>query len=240
VAIYDIDASTGRRQQLDIFTAHDAEIRDAKWFHPSTGVHCQTCNRTYCLKHRFPEDHSCKTLTPLGARPSPATTLLDTNREKLRLGFSRLKASWTSSNTPGSTTTTTKKSSPTTTTKQNPTKKSTPLTSLNTLKQTATGDPKTPLPNRIYLHVSCTDKLTKDNLPKSAAMYFDSNWKIGKILDLVATKLNVENLNHVASEGEKRLFVYHVEGGGVLGFGDVVGKVVKNGQSLVLVRGLDV
>ena len=50
VAIYDIDASTGRRQQLDIFTAHDAEIRDAKWFHPSTGVHFVTIGNDLQLR----------------------------------------------------------------------------------------------------------------------------------------------------------------------------------------------
>lgn len=38
VAIYDIDRSTGRRTQLDVFGAHDAEIRDAKWFHARTGT----------------------------------------------------------------------------------------------------------------------------------------------------------------------------------------------------------
>ncbi|KAJ9655055.1 hypothetical protein H2198_005995 [Neophaeococcomyces mojaviensis] len=42
VVIYEIDASTGQRKQLDVFTAHDAEIRDAKWFHPSTGTHFVT------------------------------------------------------------------------------------------------------------------------------------------------------------------------------------------------------
>lgn len=42
VAIYEIDRITGERKQLDVFTAHDAEIRDAKWFHPSTGIHFVT------------------------------------------------------------------------------------------------------------------------------------------------------------------------------------------------------
>jgi len=42
IAVYDIDRSTGTRKQIDVFTAHDAEIRDAKWFHPSTGTHFVT------------------------------------------------------------------------------------------------------------------------------------------------------------------------------------------------------
>ncbi len=35
----------------------------------TTGVHCSTCNRDYCLKHRLREDHNCANLTPIGARP---------------------------------------------------------------------------------------------------------------------------------------------------------------------------
>src|SRR6266487_3288976 len=32
----------------------------------NTGVHCQNCNREYCLKHRLREDHDCSKLIPLG------------------------------------------------------------------------------------------------------------------------------------------------------------------------------
>lgn len=42
ISVYDIDKISGNRKQLDVFTAHDAEIRDAKWFHPSTGTHFVT------------------------------------------------------------------------------------------------------------------------------------------------------------------------------------------------------
>ncbi|KAK5938855.1 hypothetical protein PMZ80_009047 [Knufia obscura] len=42
IAVYDIDRTSGTRKQLDLFTAHDAEIRDVKWFHPSTGTHFVT------------------------------------------------------------------------------------------------------------------------------------------------------------------------------------------------------
>lgn len=189
------------------------------------GVHCATCNRTYCLKHRFPEDHACKTLTPLGARP--ATVTLEANKEKLRLGFSRLKAWGT-------------KKQESLAPKPKPTSKAAQLVSLNKLKQTATGDTKVPTDKRIYLHCSATDKITKDGKPKEAAMYFNADWKIGKILDLVASKLNVENLNNSAQGNEKKLHVYHVESGEVLEFGEQVGQRMLSGNSIVLVRGLDV
>lgn len=38
IAVYDVDPSTGKRTQLDVFGAHDAEIRDAKWFDRTTGT----------------------------------------------------------------------------------------------------------------------------------------------------------------------------------------------------------
>src|SRR6187549_3919994 len=34
------------------------------------GNHCTTCNRHYCLTHRFQEEHDCKNLKPIGARPN--------------------------------------------------------------------------------------------------------------------------------------------------------------------------
>src|ERR1700753_1066181 len=53
------------------------------------GVHCQTCNRRYCLKHRMKEDHDCSKLIPLGARPSP----LAAQKEKGLAALEKLK-SW--------------------------------------------------------------------------------------------------------------------------------------------------
>ena len=51
-----------------------------------TGVHCPKCNRRYCLKHRFREDHDCKNLKPLGARPQ-----LDVQREKGLAALQKLR-----------------------------------------------------------------------------------------------------------------------------------------------------
>ena len=42
VSVYDIDRLTAQRKQLDVWTAHDADIRDAKWLHPSTGTNFVT------------------------------------------------------------------------------------------------------------------------------------------------------------------------------------------------------
>lgn len=42
LSIYNVNRSTSERTQLDVWSAHDAEIRDAKWFHVSTGTHFVT------------------------------------------------------------------------------------------------------------------------------------------------------------------------------------------------------
>lgn len=50
VTVYDIDQLTGKRTQIESFTAHDAEIRDAKWFHPSTGTHFVTIGNDLSMR----------------------------------------------------------------------------------------------------------------------------------------------------------------------------------------------
>lgn len=50
VAVYDIDPATGKRKQIESFTAHDAEIRDARWFHPSTGTHFVTIGNDLSMR----------------------------------------------------------------------------------------------------------------------------------------------------------------------------------------------
>lgn len=50
VAVYDIDQLTGKRKQIESFTAHDAEIRDARWFHPSTGTHFVTIGNDLSMR----------------------------------------------------------------------------------------------------------------------------------------------------------------------------------------------
>lgn len=193
------------------------------------GVHCSTCNRTYCLKHRFPEEHDCKNLVPLGARP--VDIAFQQNKDKLKLGFGRLK-SWGRQKQDE----VVKQVSP----KPKPTSKAAQIANLNKLKQSATGDAKVPMEKRLYLHCSATDKVTKDGKPKEAAMWFNNEWKVGRILDLVATKLGVENLNNSAQGSDKILRVYHVESGEVLEFSEKISQRMLNGNSIVLVRGLDV
>ena len=176
------------------------------------------------MKHRFPEDHDCKNLIPLGTRP--AEIAYRENKERLKSGFGKLR-SWGKSKQ--------EELKP----KPKPTSKAAQLAAVNKLKQTATGDAKIPAEKRLYLHCSATDKITRDGKPKEAAMFFNSDWKTGRILDLVASKLGVENLNNSAQGTDKILHVYHVESGEVLKFSEAIGQRMINGNSIVLVRGLD-
>ena len=192
------------------------------------GVQCSTCNRTYCLKHRFPEDHNCKNLTPIGARPIDAT--LRENREKIRQGFGRLKL-WSA----GKQQEISKSMQP----KPKPSSKAAQLVALNQLKKTATGDAGVPVDKRIYLHCSATEKVTKDGKPKEAPLWFNQELKVGRLLDVAASKLAVENINNTAQSDEQRLRIYHVESGEVLDFSEKVGQRMISGNSIVLIRGLD-
>ena len=164
-------------------------------------------------------------MTPLGARP--ANVAYEANKEKIKLGFGRLK-SWGRAKQ--------EEIKP----KPKPTSKAAQLAALNKLKQSATGDSKVPMEKRLYLHCSATDKVTKDGKPKEAAMWFNNEWKVGRILDLVAIKLGVENLNNSAQGTDKILRVYHVESGEVLEFSEKVSQRMLSGNSIVLVRGLEV
>lgn len=92
----------------------------------------------------------------------------------------------------------------------------------------------------MYLHCSATEKVTKDGKPKEAALWFSGDWKVGKMLDVVAMKLNVENVNNSAQGPDKILRVFHVESGEVLEFSERLEQRMMSGNSIVLIRGLDV
>ena len=63
-------------------------------------------------------------------------------------------------------------------------------------------------------------------------------WTVGRVLDLAAKSLQVTNVNNQADSDDKRLRIFHVEGGRVVNFGERVGDIAVNGNTLVLLRGL--
>ena len=205
--------------------------------HTAVGVHCDTCRRTYCLKHRLREDHACSTLTPLGARPAGSSS-----QEKARSALARFK-SWGKE----------KSQSPQTSLfnrlpKPKPSSAAQCLTALNNLKRTAKGPPGSsvtiPPEKRIYLYVEAEPDspapaaaAATTKLPKGA-FYYDKNWSVGRVLDVAAKSLNVRNVNNVQDIEEQRLRVFHVEGGRVMAFSEKVGEKLTDGDTVVLLRGV--
>lgn len=61
---------------------------------------------------------------------------------------------------------------------------------------------------------------------------------MGKVLDAAARTLQVVNVNNRGGGEEERLRVFSVEGGRLLAFGERVGEGVRDGDTLVLLRGV--
>lgn len=61
---------------------------------------------------------------------------------------------------------------------------------------------------------------------------------MGRVLDVAAKGLQVQNLNNRGGGEEERLRVFHVEGGRLLEFGEKAGGSVRSGNTVVLLRGV--
>lgn len=191
----------------------------------STGVHCQTCNRDYCLKHRLKEDHDCKNLIPIGARP--AAIQLDVAAQKTRSAFDKLRAWGTAK----------KEQAGRVLPKPKPTSTSARLVAVNKLKKSARGDEKLPVEKRIYVYVEAEAETAKAKFPKGE-FYYSKDWVVGRILDAAAKSLQVQNLNNQSADEQDKLRVFHVEGGRVLEYSEKLGATVQSGNTLVLLRGV--
>ena len=105
------------------------------------------------------------------------------------------------------------------------------------LKRNAKGDAKVPQEKRIYLHVEASADTLKAKQP-SGQFFYSADWSVGRILDMAAKSLQVENVNNCGGGEEDKLRVFHVEGGRLLEFSDKLGASVKTGNTLVLLRGV--
>lgn len=110
------------------------------------------------------------------------------------------------------------------------------------MKRTAKGNASTPADKRIYLHVVGTSD-TQKNEPPAGDFFYDSRWKVGRVLDDAAKRLTVENINNRGGE-ETKLRMFHVESGEFLEFSDALGSAangkVRSGGTIVLLRGAGV
>lgn len=188
------------------------------------GVHCETCNRKYCLKHRMRENHNCANLIPIGARASSASKTWD----KGLTALNKFKA-WSRAKADAAAT-------PTTASKRKP-RTPTPAASLAALKATAKGDAAVPPAQRVYVFVEASADTTKAKFP-TGRFFYPRAWSVGRVLDAAAKALQVENVNNRAQGEAERLRVFHVEGGRLLEFAEKVGDVVQSANTLVILRGV--
>ena len=191
----------------------------------NTGVRCDGCNRMYCLKHRMREEHDCKNVIPLGGKTTGASE--QSNKEKIRLGFGKLKT-WGKSQQ-----TKIEDRMP----KPKPSTAAVRMVELNKLKKEAKGDDKVPTEKRVYLHVEAEKETAKAKFSE-AKLFFTQDWSVGRMLDEAAKRLQVANMNNMAQTEEQRLRVYHVEAGRLLEFSEKLGKCLQSGNTVVLLRGV--
>ncbi|KAF1729710.1 AN1-type zinc finger protein 1 [Beauveria bassiana] len=187
------------------------------------GVHCQTCKRDYCLKHRLGEDHDCKNLVPLGSR----LVHVDEVAKKTRSALDKLRA-WGSAK---------KEQAGRVLPKPKPSSTAARLVAVNNLKKSAKGDDKIPAEKRVYLYVEAEAETAKAKFPKGS-FFFSKDWVVGRVLDSAAKQLQVQNINNQSSDERDKLRVFHVEGGRVLEFNEKVGASLQSGNTVVLLRGV--
>ncbi len=194
------------------------------------GVHCPSCNRDYCLKHRLGEDHDCKNKPPIGARAAGmagVASVADGGRSAALGALDKLRR-WGQSK---------KQQATASLASQKTQSRAAQLVALNALKKTAKGDAKIAPEKRVYLHVEAESATAKAKIPKGE-FFYSTDWVVGKLLDAAARALQVQNINNQSDSEEDRLRVFHVEGGRMLEFNEKLGAVLQNGNTVVLLRGV--
>ncbi|KAJ5731121.1 uncharacterized protein N7483_005629 [Penicillium malachiteum] len=184
-------------------------------------------NSDQCYEHRLREEHDCAKLTPLGARQGNGST----PNETIKSMFARVRGWGKEKQAAGA--------SLLPKTKPKPNSPAARAVEVNTMKRTAKGEAGVPADKRLYLHTVGTAD-TQAAEPPSGDFYYDERWKVGRVLDDVAKRLRVENLNNRSGGEEARLRIFHVESGEFLDFSDSISGKVKSGDTIVLLRGAGV
>lgn len=191
------------------------------------GVRCPNCNYEYCLRHRLREEHDCAKITPRGARQGNGIT----PNETIKSMFARVRG-WGAEKTAQATSGNILPKP-----KPKPNSAAARAVALNTMKKSAKGAEGVPADKRLYLHTVGTAD-TQAAEPPSGDFYFDSRWKVGRVLDDAAKRLRVENLNNRKGGEDDKLRIFHVESGEFLEFADTIGGGgLKQGDTIVLLRG---
>lgn len=193
----------------------------------SISVHCSSCNRYYCLKHRLKDGHDCSNQTFSTSRATAYSSIFENQAEQAKTAFSKLKA-WGSAQKAN-----VSRSLP----KQRVSPTAARMIALNNLKKIAKGDDKLPPEKRVYIYVEAEAATTSSKLP-NGAFFYSRDWVIGRVLDVAAKALQVQNVNNEGDEEIKKLRVFHIEKGRILDFSENVGNALTNGETIVLLRGV--
>ncbi|KAL2836503.1 hypothetical protein BJY01DRAFT_55116 [Aspergillus pseudoustus] len=195
------------------------------------GVRCPDCRREYCLKHRLREEHDCaKVGQRLGGSGGGAGT---TSNETIKSMFARVR-SWGKDKSQAAA-----QAAAAAKPKPKPNSAAARVVQVNAMKKAAKGDASVPADKRVYLHVVGTSE-TQTADPPNGDFWFDSRWKVGRVLDDAAKRLRVENVNNRAGE-DARLRLFHLESGKFLEFADAIGGGnVQSGHTIIMLRGAGV
>ncbi|PYI12061.1 hypothetical protein BO78DRAFT_357555 [Aspergillus sclerotiicarbonarius CBS 121057] len=225
-------ASTSSNQKPTIYnTDQCAEVSCKTLIHTLTdpGVTCPECKKSFCLRHRLREGHECRPRgNNSGGRQGGGAGGAG-GAETLKSMFAKVKT-WGKNAT---TSTTGGRAGGRTLSR---------TAQVNAMKRSAKGDANVPVDKRVYVAVVGTSETTTRAAtdPPRGEFWYDVRWKVGRVLDDAARRLQVENMNNRGGGEDERLRVFHVEGGVFLEFGDAIGEKVVSGDTVVLLRGAGV
>jgi predicted nucleic acid binding AN1-type Zn finger protein len=191
--------------------------------------HCERCRRDYCLKHRFGEQHDCDN----ERKRLIQTSSIDSQKEKGMAALKGLRA-WANKKAAAANSASIsirQKAAP------KPSSKGARIAAVNALKLSAKGDAKIPPEKRRYVFVEASADTTTAKFP-TGKFFYGEDWSIGRVLDAAAKALQVQNVNNRVPGEEEKLRVFHVEKGELLDFSEKVSKVLENGDTIVLLRGV--
>ncbi|KAF2019182.1 hypothetical protein BU24DRAFT_431109 [Aaosphaeria arxii CBS 175.79] len=194
---------------------------------------CSTCRRSYCLKHRMPEDHDCKNVKPPGL--AGRQNIIQQQADRVLSPLAKVKR-WAEKKRQEEEDAKKKK-------KKgfsifgSQTAKSDNTAKLNEVKRTAKGDASVPQDKRVYLFVEASADTTKAKFP-TGKFYYNKDWTVGRVLDMAAKALQVQNVNNRGGGEEDKLRVFHVESGRLLKFSEKIGDPCISGNMIILLRGV--
>lgn len=199
---------------------------------------CPTCRRSYCLKHRMPEDHDCKNVKPAGVAARQGN-IIQQQRDKGLSALAKLKI-WAEnqrSEKAKKEEDRKKKKGFLGFGKSSSSAAATEQAELNALKRAAKGEASVPQDKRVYLVVEASADTTKAKFP-TGKFYYNRDWTVGRVLDMAAKALQVQNVNNHGGGEEEKLRVFHVEAGRLLKFSEKIGDACVSGNMIVLLRGV--